>query len=154
MRPTCMPRVHSGQAFSAGASSRTTIGTASSMPLEIGGSACSWRRTMFRPAGRMGLPSKCISIYTSPTREPRMRRRSRSSLPATRSGPARQPDRESSGTRLLPKLLPCPWSAIDVERQVHVAGVEVAVQVQRGGDAGVPHDLLQHLWRVFGLDHE
>src|SRR5262249_41027402 len=37
---------------------------------------------------------------------------------------------------------------------VHVARVEVAVQVQCGGDAGVSHDLLEHLGRVSGLDHE
>jgi hypothetical protein len=72
-----MPRACSGLPFSAGTSSRTTIGTASSTPLESGESACSWRRTMFRPTGRMGsFPNKCISTCTWTIREPRMKRQS------------------------------------------------------------------------------
>src|SRR5262249_10181388 len=37
---------------------------------------------------------------------------------------------------------------------VHVTWVEVPVQVEGRGDAGVPHDLLEHLRRVPGLDHQ
>jgi hypothetical protein len=37
---------------------------------------------------------------------------------------------------------------------VPVAGVEVTVQVEGRGDAGVPHDLLEHLRRVSRLDHQ
>src|SRR5580692_6638457 len=73
-----MPRVRSGQAFSAGTSSRTTTGTASSTPRESGGSVCNWRRTIFRPTGPMGLPNKCISTSTSTTRELRTKRQSHS----------------------------------------------------------------------------
>ena len=35
---------------------------------------------------------------------------------------------------------------------VHVAGVQVPVQVKGRGDARVPHDLLQHLRRIPGLE--
>jgi len=37
---------------------------------------------------------------------------------------------------------------------VHVTRIEMAVQVEGRGDAGMAHDLLQHLRRVPGLDHE
>jgi len=37
---------------------------------------------------------------------------------------------------------------------VHVARVEVAVQVEGSGDTGMAHDLLQHLGRVPSLDHQ
>ena len=65
----------SGLAFSAGTYSRKALGIASLTPLESGGSACNWRRIMFRLTGRMGRPpSKCISTCTSRTRELRTRR--------------------------------------------------------------------------------
>jgi hypothetical protein len=34
---------------------------------------------------------------------------------------------------------------------VHVAWIEIAVQVQRRSNAGVSHDLLEHLRRVLGV---
>jgi hypothetical protein len=37
---------------------------------------------------------------------------------------------------------------------VHVAGIQVLVQVAGGRNAGVAEDLLQHLRWVSGLDHE
>ena len=37
---------------------------------------------------------------------------------------------------------------------VHLAWVQVPAQVQRRGDAGMPHDLLEHLGRVARLDHQ
>jgi hypothetical protein len=37
---------------------------------------------------------------------------------------------------------------------VHVAGIEMATEVQRRGNDGVSHDLLEHLRRVTGLNHE
>jgi hypothetical protein len=37
---------------------------------------------------------------------------------------------------------------------IHVAGVQVPVQVEGGRDARMAEDRLQHLGRVTGLDHE
>jgi len=37
---------------------------------------------------------------------------------------------------------------------VHVAGVQVPVQGKSRGDAGVPHELLEHLGGIPGLDRQ